>query len=354
MTASTHLEAPDAESGAAQLLMVPCDDGWTLALHHFAPKQRSRRHPVLMVHGIAANRLHFDLDNRYSLARAARARGFDTYVLELRGSGFSRPPPHNGGRQQSWGLADYTERDVPTAISAILERTGAQRLHGVGHSMGGMILLAVGVRAQQEIASITCVGTPLLGALGQSLSPRERRFLALAARLTPAANLTPPGQRRVPLQRLLGAAGRMMPLSRRLADNLLLNGANCEPSVLARLVKEGIHDIPVQLITEITQHMAAGASPFGPYAYEAALHGIDAPVFALSGSVDRIAPPASVAAAIAQLVGPDVRYREMGKSAGDRCDYGHIDLLLGMNAPDEVYPQIIDFLIESDGPPSIA
>lgn len=343
MTASTHL----VPAGPAPM-MVPCDDGWNLALHRFAPREMTRQHPVLMVHGIAANRLHFDLDGRYSLARALRARGFDTYVLELRGAGMSCPPKTFGPRGASYGLADYTERDVPTAISAILELTGAKRLHGVGHSMGGMILLAVGVRAQAEMASITCIGTPLLGALGQSLNARERRLLSLAARLMPAAAFTPPGQRRVPLRRILGAAGMLMPLSRRLADDFLINIANCEPSVLERLAKEGIHDIPVQLITEITEHMAAGASPFGPYAYEAALHGIDAPVLAISGSVDRIAPPASVAAAIAQLVGPDVRYREMGVAMGDRCDYGHVDLLLGVNAPDEVYPQVIDFLIEID------
>jgi pimeloyl-ACP methyl ester carboxylesterase len=332
-------------------MMVPCDDGWTLALHHFAPKVPCRNSPVLMVHGIAANRLHFDLDPRYSLARAVRARGFDTYVVELRGAGLSCPPQSIGLRPSSWGLRDYTERDVPTVISAILEATGARQLHGVGHSMGGMILFAVAVGAQSEIASITSVGTPLVGALSQSLSPRERRLMNLVARLTPAARFTPPGQRRVPLRRLLGAAGKVMPLSQRLADNFLFNVNNCEPWVLTKLASEGIHDIPVQLITEITQHVAAGASPFGPYAYEAALHGIDAPVFALSGSVDRIAPPDSVAAAIAELVGPDVRYREMGIAQGDRCDYGHIDLLMGVNAPDEVYPQIIDFLLEVDGSP---
>jgi hypothetical protein len=41
----------------------------------------------------------------------------------------------------------------------------------------------------------------------------------------------------------------------------------------------------------------------------------------------------------------------MGIAQGDRCDYGHIDLLMGVNAPDEVYPQIIDFLLEVDGSP---
>lgn len=329
--------------------MVPCDDGWTLALHRFAPKTPTAKNPVLMVHGIAGNRLHFDLDERYSLARAVRARGFDTYVLELRGAGLSCPPQEAGMRPSTWGLRDYAERDVPTAISAILESTGQKKLHAVGHSMGGMILFSVGVRAQNEMASITSIGTPLLGALGQSLSGRERTLVQLVSRLIPAANFTPPAQRRVPLRRILGAAGRLMSLSQRLADDLIVNAANCEPWVLARLAQEGIHDIPVQLITEITQHLAAGVSPFGPYAYEAALHGIDAPVFAISGAVDRIAPPNNVAAAIALFKGADVRYRDMGVASGDRCDYGHIDLLVGVNAPDEVYPEIIDFLLEVDG-----
>jgi pimeloyl-ACP methyl ester carboxylesterase len=131
-------------------------------------------------------------------------------------------------------------------------------------------------------------------------------------------------------------------------DDLLLNVANCDPAVLTRILRQGIHDIPVQLLTEIFAHMAGTASPMGPYAYEALLARISAPVLAICGSADRIAPPASIAQMVDQMRSPDVRFREMGTAQGDRCDYGHLDLLVGAHAPDEVYPLITAFLQQID------
>jgi hypothetical protein len=175
--------------------------------------------------------------------------------------------------------------------------------------------------------------------------------LQLAASVAPAVNFTPPSQRRFPLRRLLGVAGLVMPLSSRLADNLLLNVANCEPDVMLQLARRGIHDIPIRLVSEITQAMTDSQvphGPHGPYAYEAHLDQIAAPTLALSGSVDRIAPPKAVAAGVARLTGADIRYREMGVAFGDRAEYGHADLLVGRAAPEEVYPVVLDFLQEVD------
>ncbi len=329
-----------------ETLYARTEDGWSLARHHFAPRHLSRRHPVLMVHGIAANRLHFDLDERYSLARAARTRGFEVYVVELRGAGLSGAP---GGRDRSlfqWGFADYVERDLPTAIATVLERCGVQALHVIGHSMGGMLRYSLGVSGPGERCSITTLGTPLIGQLG--LGMIERRLLQLAGTLGPASNFTPTAQRRVPLRRLLGAATRFVPFSARLADGILLNGQNCEPEVVARIAREGIADVPIQLISEISTHAAKGFSADGPYAYESHLHKIVAPVFALGGCADRVAPVSSLRLLVSRLVGRDVRYRELGVRFGDRADYGHLDLLVGRNAPDEVYPQVLDFLEEVD------
>ncbi|MBI3179570.1 MAG: hypothetical protein HYZ27_07895, partial [Deltaproteobacteria bacterium] len=171
----------------------------------------------------------------------------------------------------------------------------------------------------------------------------EKRLLQLAARLAPSNS-----QRRVPLRRLVGAAGWFVSLSSRLADGLLLNADNCDPEVVALIAQEGINDVPLQLILEIMGQMVNGHEAHGPYAYEGHLGNITAPVLAISGNVDRVAPPGSVSALVSRLEAPDVRYREMGKSHGDRADYGHADLLVGRAAPEEVYPLLLDFLDEVD------
>ncbi|RYF12139.1 MAG: alpha/beta fold hydrolase [Deltaproteobacteria bacterium] len=328
-----------------ETLYARTEDNWALALHHYPGRGAGQRHPVLCIHGIAANRLHFDLDERYSFARAARARGFTVYLLELRGAGLSRAP---GGRDRllfQWGFADYAERDVPTAIATVLEHAGVKSLHAVGHSMGGMLCLCGGVQASSEVRSITTVGTPLVGQLGLGLL--ERRLLQLAGTLGPATTFTPPSQKRVPLRVLVGAATRFVPFTARLADGILLNGQNTEPEVVRRMAREGIADVPIQMISEITSH-AAGSAAGGPYAYESRLYSVRAPTLALAGSADRVAPPASVRQLCSKLQCQDLRYRELGTRFGDRADYGHVDLLVGRNAPEEVYPLILDFLEEVD------
>ncbi len=322
-------------------IYAPTEDGWRLALHHFSARGERRRHPVLMVHGLGANRLNFDLDERYSIARAASLRGFDVFILELRGAGLSISPGGQDRFNFQWGFEEYSHIDVPVAVQSVLELTGAEALHGLGHSMGGMLFYAFGSRRPASLRSIVAVGAPLVRQL--RLAPRERRLLQIATRLAPQ-NI----QRRVPMRRLMGVAGRFVPLASRIVDGLLLNAQNCEPDVLSRMAKEAINDVPLKLVLELSHQMANGTIAEGPYAYEHGLGQICVPVFAVGGSVDRIAPPESVAAAVAEMQTPDIRYREMGLRFGDRADYGHIDLLVGRHAPEEVFPLLLDFLEEVD------
>jgi pimeloyl-ACP methyl ester carboxylesterase len=320
---------------------VPTSDGWRLALHHFPPRGAPRRHPVLLVHGLGANRLNLDLDERYSIARAARSRGYDSYLVELRGAGLSISPGGQDRVNFQWGFADYARVDLPTAIAAVLARTGARQLHGFGHSMGGMLWYAWGTRRPPELRSIVTVGSPLVAEL--NLAPREARLLRLASHLAPQNS-----RRRVPIRRMLGVAGHFVALGSRLADGLLLNAANTEPEVVRRMAREAIADVPLKLVKELSTAMVAGPSADGPFAYERELDRIEVPVLAFGGAADHVAPASSVAAAVSRLTAPFVRLRVMGRRFGDSADYGHADLLVGRAAPEEVFPAVLDFLDEVD------
>lgn len=320
---------------------INTEDGWQLAAHYFPAKGKPHRHPVLMVHGLAANRLDLDLDERHSIARAARRRGFNVYVLELRGAGLSLPPGGEERAQFEWSFLDFVQKDLMAAVPWVLNHAQVSSFHALGHSMGGMVYFAYAVQQPPALRSIAAVGVPLIGDL--HLGNREKRLLQIAASLA-----EPTGLRRVPLRKLLGTAGRFVPISARLADGILLNSANTEPEVVGRLARESIHDIPLKLLTEITNQMTNGHAAEGAYAYEAHLDRIKVPILALAGSADHIAPPKSVAALVARLDSPDIRHREMGVEHGDRADYGHLDLLVGKNAPEEVFPLVLDFLEEMD------
>ena len=340
----------------SDVFYCPTDDGWLLAVHRYPPQAlRQRHYPVLMVHGMGANGGHFDFSAERSFARSMQQQGFDVYVVELRGAGLSQPPPHATDWLMPWSFVDYAKRDLPAVVQALLERLQIPCLHGMGHSMGGMLLYSLGVSHPSVFCSITTLGSPLLRQL--HWGPREQRLLNFVSNMTPAAALPQVGQQRLPLRRLLKAAGRFVSLSSRLADDILFNAANCELEDIARLVRSGIEDIPLQLVTEIidlTQQAQTELSPKqsdenSAYLYETQLDKITAPTLAVAGAADRIALPNSVYAAVMNLVSAQVvRYRVMGVQYGDHADYGHLDLLMGRRVVAEVYTQVIDFIIEMD------
>ncbi|MDP7039953.1 MAG: alpha/beta hydrolase [Myxococcota bacterium] len=323
-----------------ELLRATTADGWRLAVY-FHAGSGDRRFPVLMVHGFGSNRFSMDAEKNYSLAKAAAARGFAVYVLELRGAGESVAPVPTESLEYNWGFGDYLEQDMPAAMELVLEHAQSAHLHGVGHSMGGMLFYALATRCLPELKSIATIGAPLICEL--KLGRSEQRLLKFAKGLAPNNQ-----HWRLPLAGLFGTAGRFGRISSRLADGILMNSDNVDADLVPFLAKHAMNDVPLKLLLEMTSQMAHQDLYAWPYGFERHLEKIEAPVLAMAGSRDRVAPPSSVFGALHRMQSDILRYREIGCHFGDKADYGHIDLLVGRHAPEEIYPEILDFLEEMD------
>src|SRR5262249_3588950 len=127
---------------ADELRFATTDDGWQLALHRYRPVETSRRHPVVLCHGMGANHIGFDLAPEVSLSRRLAALGFDVDAVDLRGHGGSEPAKFRGPHRWGFSFDDYLYRDVPAALAKVLATSGAPAVHWVGHSMGGILLYA--------------------------------------------------------------------------------------------------------------------------------------------------------------------------------------------------------------------
>lgn len=316
-------------------------DGWKLALHYWKGSGPRRRLPVVMFHGLGANRLNLHLTERYSVALAVAKRGFDVYVAELRGAGLSRFPTGRSLARSDWGFGDYSKKDVPAIIAKVCQLAQTSQVHSLGHSMGGMVLYAYGSTQPGTLSSICTLGSPCIGAM--PLAFKEKYILQLGAKLA-----TEGAARRVPLKTLAGAAGYLGPVANIFVDGTLFNAENIDPAVSLKVIYDATDNIPLNLIAELYQHFSGDSDESSPYSYENQLHKIDVPVFVISGSDDRIAVPESIRAGLERLRSHDIRFRELGRCAGDKIDYGHIDLLVGRYAPQEVYPLIGDYLEEMD------
>jgi pimeloyl-ACP methyl ester carboxylesterase len=113
-------------------------DGVALVGYHY---DNPGAQPVVIFHGLGSNIFSVDLPlGRHSLAVFLANRGYDVWVLNLRGQGSGDIRSSNPD-DWDWSVDDYALRDVPAVVDYVRAATG-QKPFLMGHSMGGMILYA--------------------------------------------------------------------------------------------------------------------------------------------------------------------------------------------------------------------
>jgi pimeloyl-ACP methyl ester carboxylesterase len=324
------------EAGYDQIHFAQTSDGWKVALHRYSPKgETTKEYPVMLCHGLGANRFNFDLGEEVSLARFLQQEGYDVWVLELRGRGNSSRPRLFNQYRKMWTFDDYVRKDVPAAIEQVKEQTGSPKVHWVGHSMGGLVLYAFlqGER-REEIASGVTIGSPgfFRPIEGFSFLPSVLKAIRILPRLHfefLAAGLAP-----------LMAIGKA-PFSR-----FFLNPDNVERPVFGRAICHLVSDIHSGELRQFGDWIKSGdfRSSDAVYSYQENFQIIRAPMFLVAGSMDFLAGSESVAFVYDRISSPIKRFRIFGRAHGDRYDYGHGDLLIGKTCSQELYPAIVEWL----------
>ncbi len=319
------------------------EDGRRLAAHRYRPAGEPAGYPVILCHGLNANRYMFDLPGLASLAPYLREKGRDVWSAELRGSGMSASPgllwsdvPYR------WGFDDLLTKDVPAIIGHVLERTGAERVHWVGHSMGGMLIMAhLAATRDPRIASATTVGSPADFSKVSGEAFRVLMSLKWTLKLTPICPITFIGRFATPFAHRFGSLFMEA-----------FHPPNINPDQAGRALALGAELItPSRLWLDFGRFLEQGvfARPDGEN-YLKGLPECSTPLLAVAGSKDAMVSPAAVRAVCEAA--DDTSNREcvvVGKEQGCEEDYGHIDLVLGRRAHLEVFPLIEDHLSRRDG-----
>ena len=103
--------------------------------------------PVLLLHGFGA-----DL-NTWMFTQPALAEGRRVIALDLSG---------HGGSAKEVGAGDA--ESLTGVVGAALDALGIERVHLVGHSMGGAVAALLAVRRRERVASLTLIASAGLGA----------------------------------------------------------------------------------------------------------------------------------------------------------------------------------------------
>ncbi len=327
---------------AADVEVVPIGEGWNIALHHFPPTPgaTARHTPVLLCHGITGNRLNWDLSERLSLPRFLAARGFDVFLLELRGSGAAGRPGLLGGPAYDYTLDDYARTDVPAAIARVRARTGATQVQWVGHSMGGIVMyLYLELSGGGAVRSLVAVGSPPY-VLVQS------RTLADAIELYPVLDFFFDA---LPVGAVSELGAPFAWPSRLPAQHIVWNDANLDPAASRSLAANGTHAISTRVVAQMADatdgHLR---SADGQIDYTEGLASITTPILFVAGALDHLAPPAALYEGYRRVASTDKRIEVLSRANGYRADYGHVDLALGEASPDEVYPLVAAWLVAHD------
>lgn len=308
-------------------------DGWRVALMRYRPTTiAANRPPLLLVHGVGANRYNFDLTDETSLARFLVESGYDVWLIELRGRGYSTRPRLFSGLRYDWSFDEYVEQDLPAAAATIARVTGAPALHLIGFSTGALAAYAwlTDPHRTVAVASLVSIGGPssfkragshVSGRVLRNLRWLRHRFLMRVA--APISGYWHPS----PLQIIHNPENLAGAVQRRAMVNLIANFSRNE------LLQYGDW-----LVNDVFRSIDQRRD------YRAELPRIVTPALFLAGPRDLLAPPDAVKDAFDAISSTDKRFVICSRAQKFSVNYGHFDLLLGSHAPKEIYPLVRDFI----------
>ena len=285
--------------------------------------------PVLLVHGFGQNRYAWHLPSRSFANHLARA-GFDVFNLDLRGHGRSR---HMGARRSN-GVLDYVSEDLPLAIEEVQRHVGPKPIFLLGHSLGGVVSYAAAPSLEGAVAGIVSIGSPYHFTRGSMLLGSVALLVgALSSARVPLPNaplfLGPLGALAHPFRRLLESPLSPIPLRG-------WHPGALEPHVLEehlRLAFDRASMAEMVNLFEWAAHKRFGGRESD---YAERFEKLNRPLLVVAGGEDDLAPPASVRAAYTRSRSQDKTYRVL--------PLGHIDLLVGRDAPLTTWPLVTQWL----------
>ncbi len=308
-------------------------DGWTLAMTRYRAVGPVKGLPVILCHGIAANERNMDLDERHSMARWFAAQGREAWTLSLRGTGGSDRPAAAQGRGPI-SFDDFWQRDLPAAIAHVRQVSGAPAVDYAGHSMGGLVLYAYVAQGGEGVGAAATLGSPTRLDWGTPLDG----VIAWSPQVLPRAWLVP------------SAAGAFLaaPFQTALDDGpfqrFFYNPQSTDPETWQRLMAWGTADVAGGVAHQLSALLDGGrfTSADGALDLRAGMARVTTPVLVVAARLDRIALAPAVKDGYRALGGPK-EWVLITRANGARGEYGHMDLVIGERAADEVWSKVLGF-----------
>lgn len=322
-------------------------DAWDLTIERFAPSPGApkKRLPVVLVHGYLMNRYFYKVNGNESLLAMLQGQGYDVWLLDLRGRADAGAPGYVFGKHTyDYSMDEYIRHDMDAALAFVLEKTKAPQVHWVGHSMGGMVAYArLGTLGEPRIADLVTIGSPAVSpfpgrTLLRSYKLADGMALLTALPIAPFTEL----QASMPVTFIPGDI-----------RGLLWAEENVDPKVRDSLYQlafnNGSKRETRQFLDGLRQHDFRSSD--GQISYAHNMKNITVPVLMILGRRDNLGSPETVRYAYDHLGSTDKDLYVAERSRGCHDDYGHLDLVVGRHAHEDVHPHILSWLNAHDRSP---
>ena len=335
----------------------PCDegfaataDGWMLGMRRVRPANPDpSKLPVVLCHGLGLNGTFWTITDDHLPSQLA-ARGYEVFIVDMRGSGASHrvglpgkinrmlrqtPIREVGGR--NWNVDDEAKYDVPAILDYVLQETGRDRINWVGHSLGGMIMFPF-LEFSSEAPRIANFVD--MGGVAMVVDTPDIREMRNASK----------GLRVLSLGLSSGRLGRPMMYGRlpglEKIDRFYYTSNNVDNRTVSRFYGYTLEDPGAGALKQLDPYLFSGhmLSADKSIDYASALDRITTPILMVAGEGDIMADVPSTLLTFNGLGSADKSVMRFGRLDGHLADYGHCDLVWSRNAPSEVFPPLIDWL----------
>jgi polyhydroxyalkanoate synthase len=318
-------------------------------------------HPVILCHGFASNRFTFDLNPEVSVANYLADIGWDTWLVELRGSGLNNDIAANkpaslvgtsdwlddwkntsgiganpGEHRHDFSFSDHVE-DCRAIVEHVNLITGLP-VHFIGHSMGAMLLQCC-AGGESGNKGLIRSGVSIAGAVVME-SSHWSYFKWLWPIVKHFGTIHPEY-----IQKVLAPICFSF-------DNpweeLFFHHNNVHAQVASRMFSRNWEPISLALIDQLRFCLEKGGiHKQDGTQYSDSLKLIESPQLLLAGTRDEQCHPICMETVNKMI--PGSVYKLIGMKSGHKNEYGHFDLIVGKNAKKEVWDMVSRFMKTNDG-----
>lgn len=324
-------------------------DGWKLGMRHIRPAVPDPgKLPVVLCHGLGLNATFWTITDNH-LPEQLAAKGYDVFLVDLRGSGESAQVGAVGRLNEKlrqtfllewgekhWNVDQMSFYDVPAVLDYVKAATGQDRVNWVGHSLGGMLMfpyLEMGPEPWR-IANFIGMGSTVILA-----NAPEKDMLRANRGLRVLSSVLSTGRIGRPLM-----VARFPGLER--IDQFYYTSENVDKRTIQRFYGYTLEDAGRSALRQLDPYLEFGhyVSADRSVDYSARLGEVTTPTLLVGADKDCMSDMPSTELTFAALGSPDKSLMGFGLKEGHVADYGHCDLVWSRYAPKEIFPRMIEWL----------